>query len=144
MRTAALLVIMCALAVRGLETQEQRRLGRKESAANAASQMLESRNAWLSVHPSLDQAIDSLRCTMPPSPTLFPRRDDYAWEGLGVGAAIGLLAGIAINLAYARTDDRSVYDWVGASLISMAITTPVGALIGGAIPKEQPPPAERP
>lgn len=71
---------------------------------------------------------------------IVPARDDYAWEGLVVGAAVGLLLSVAVNAAYA---DLEGHRSLGAALVTtgvmLTVTVPLGALVGGAIRKPAPP-----
>lgn len=73
-----------------------------------------------------------------PAPGLFPRRNDYAWEGMVVGAIIGLGIGIGVNSVLGGFGDgRGVGAQVAVLAAPMVVTVPVGLLIGGAIPKSR-------
>lgn len=67
---------------------------------------------------------------------LFPRRDDYAWEGGVAGVALGiLLGGVWYASEISKTGDVRLSDRFLWSAMGMAVTVPVGLIIGGAIPK---------
>ena len=67
-------------------------------------------------------------------PELFPRRDDYAWEGVIVGAGLGLAFGIFAISTFPE-GDASTVGVIGFTLASTALGGTVGLLVGGLFPK---------
>ncbi len=85
-------------------------------------------------------AFDAFRSVALPKPVLnvklFPQRRDYAWEGLAIGAATGLILGVVLNIGHGSFEgERGLGSSLGTIGIAMAVTTPLGLLIGGAVPK---------
>lgn len=67
---------------------------------------------------------------------LFPARDDLAWEGLAAGVGFGLIIGLGLNAAYAEEGGgRSVGDFLVTLFLPVAVTGPLGLMIGSAVPK---------
>jgi hypothetical protein len=80
-------------------------------------------------------AVREARDGRPQALQLFPPRDDYAWEGMAVGAVLGALIGIGINVALSDVGDAPLGVHLLVVVAPMAVTVPTGLLIGGAIPK---------
>lgn len=71
---------------------------------------------------------------------LLPPRDDSAWEGLAAGVGFGLLIGLGLNAAYAEQGGgRSVGDFLVTLFLPVAVTAPLGLMIGSAVPKRSSP-----